>query len=216
MSKTLEYFYDFSSPYAYLAHEEAAKVAAAHGATLVHRPFFLGGLFKTLESPLVPINAASPQKRAWLGRDIARWAELRGLPYAWPAHFPMNTIAALRVVLQLTGPDQGAAHAAVCAAIFRAYWGEGRDISDAGVLSDILSAGPLAALGVDAAALLAGTKDPAVKASLFSATDEAAARGAVGAPTFFVGDLCFWGQDRFDMVGRALDGWRPEADGPVQ
>lgn len=202
--RTLEYFYDFSSPYAYLAHQEAADVATKHGATLVYRPFLLGGLFKQLGSSLVPINDASVQKRAWLSRDLSRWAELRGLPYAWPDKFPMNTITALRVVLQLMGPEHTAAHARACAAIYQAYWGHGENISDPTVLLALLNG-----IGLDGQALLEGTRDPAVKALLFAATDEAHSRGAVGAPTFFVGDICFWGQDRFEMVGRALDGWVP-------
>ena len=203
--KTLEFFYDFSSPYAYLAHEEVARVAAANGAQLVYRPFFLGGLFKGLGSALVPINEATEQKRAWLRKDIYRWAEVRELPLAWPSRFPMNTIAALRVVLQLLGPEHHEAHGRVCGAIFRAYWGHDKDISDPAVLAEVLTSA-----GVDAQALLEGTRDPAVKASLFAATEEAQARGAIGAPTCFVDDLCFWGQDRLEMAAMALKGWRPK------
>ncbi|MCO4763060.1 MAG: 2-hydroxychromene-2-carboxylate isomerase [Myxococcales bacterium] len=205
-TKTLEYFYDFSSPYAYLAHEEAAKVAADHDATLIYRPFFLGGLFKELGSALVPINDASPQKRAWLNKDISRWAEMRDLPYAWPEKFPMNTITALRVVLQLLGPAHADAHQRACSAIFRGYWADGKDISDPAVLFELLTAA-----GLDAQTLLENTRDPGVKARLFEATGEALKRGAIGAPTFFVGDLAFWGQDRFAMVEAALDGWQPKA-----
>ena len=203
-TKTLEYFYDFSSPYAYLAHERAASLAAQHGATLVYRPFFLGGLFKQLGSALVPINEASAEKRAWLGKDLSRWAELRRLPFSWPDKFPMNTITALRVVLQLLGPDHVDAHKRACSAIFRAYWADGRDISDPAVLFAILNDA-----GLDGETLLEGTRDPDVKARLFEATGEVHARGGIGAPTFFVGDLCFWGQDRFEMIDCALDGWVP-------
>lgn len=202
--RQLEYFYDFSSPYAYLAHEEVAAAAARHGAELVYRPFFLGGLFKKLGSALVPIQQATPEKRAWLGKDISRWAELRGLPFSWPERFPMNTILALRVMLQLLGPEHADAHARACGAIFRAYWAEGRDINDPAVLAELLQG-----VGLDAEALLQNTRDPGVKARLFAATDELYERGGVGAPALLVGDLCFWGQDRFEMVERALDGWRP-------
>ncbi len=213
MSKRLEYFYDFSSPYAYLAHEEVQRVAERTGAELVWRPFFLGGLFKALGTALVPINAASEAKRAYFRKDLHRWAELRGLPYGWPTRFPMNTIAALRVVLQLQGREHAEAHARAAAGIFRAYWGEDRDISDKAVLADVLTGA-----GLDAEALLAGTADPDVKASLFAATDELFGRGGCGAPAFFVGDvgdvgdtgaLHFWGQDRLAMVERVLGGWTP-------
>mgnify|MGYP001295011692 CR=1 FL=1 len=203
--KTLEFFYDFSSPYAYLAHEEAERVSEGHGATLVYRPFFLGGLFKSLESALVPIHEASEQKRKWLSKDIGRWAEIREMPFQWPTQFPMNTITALRVVLQLLGDENAEAHRRVCRAIFRAYWADDLNISDPEVLAKVLDSAD-----VDAVALLTKTREPQVKALLFSATEEALERGAVGAPTFFVDDLCFWGQDRFEMVSRALQGWRPK------
>ncbi len=198
----LEFFYDFSSPYAYLAHAQASVVAGRHGVTLVPRPFLLGGLFRALDGPMVPILEASPQKQRILRTDIGRWAEVRALPYAWPSRFPMNTILALRVVLQLDGQ----AHLDAMAAIFRAYWGHDRDISDAGVIAACLTDA-----GLDAAGLLAGCASPAVKAKLMANGEEAFKRGFVGAPTFACGDRLVWGQDRFELIERLLDGWEPQA-----
>ena len=202
MHKQFEYFYDFSSPYAYLACEEVERIAQRTGATVVWRPFFLGGLFKALGSSLVPIQEASPAKRAWLSRDIDRWGEWREIAIKWPSRFPMNTIRALRVVLQLEGEP----HAAAAKAIFHAYWEHDRDINDAAVLIEILNAA-----GLDGEALLAGTQEAEVKQRLFTNTDELLERGGCGAPAFFVGDLHFWGQDRLEMVEKAIDGWQPAA-----
>ncbi len=200
--RTIEYFYDFSSPYAYLALEEVQRVAERTGAEVVWKPFFLGGLFNKLGSALVPIQEASPAKRAWLNTDLHRWAEVREMAFKWPSRFPMNTIRALRIVLQLDGDD----HRAAAAAIFKAYWADDLDINDPSVLADVL-----AAAGLDARALLEGTKDPAVKARLFVNTDDLFDRGGCGAPAFFVDGLHFWGQDRLQLAEKALNGWRPAA-----
>jgi 2-hydroxychromene-2-carboxylate isomerase len=201
MKKTVEYFYDLSSPYAYLAHEEVGRVARHHGGEVVWRPFFLGGLFKSLNSAIVPFNEASEQKQAILRTDMRRWAELRGLPFQWPSVFPMMTVKPMRVLCQLDGE----VHARLASHLFRAYWAHDANIGDATVLHALIDA-----QGLDADGLLAGTESPAVKQKLVAATDEALRRGACGAPTFFVGDRLVWGQDRLDFVARMLDGWAPQ------
>ncbi len=198
--RQLEYFYDFSSPYAYLAHEEAQRFAARLGVSLLPRPFLLGGLFRTLQSAMVPILEATPQKREVLDRDIHRWAEVRELPLQWPSRFPMNSILALRVVLQLEGEP----HLRAMAAIFRAYWAEDRDISDAVELAAVLDAA-----GLDGNALIAGTGAQPIKDALRLNTEDAFARGAIGAPAFFWGDLHVFGQDRWEILERIVRGWRP-------
>jgi 2-hydroxychromene-2-carboxylate isomerase len=201
-AKMVEYFYDLSSPYAYMAVDEVQLVAARCGATLVWRPFLLGGLFGELGIDGPPVLEASANKRAYDKRDMARWAELRRLPYSWPSLFPLNAVKPLRVLLQLEGAD----HARAARRLFIAYWGEGADISDPACLAKLLDGE-----GLEGAALVQGTTDTEVKKRLFTNTKEAFERGACGAPTFFVGDLMFWGQDRLDMVERALSGWRPRA-----
>ncbi len=202
MTKAVEYFYDLSSPYAYLAHEEIVKVADAHGATVVWRPFFLGGLFKSLESQIVPFNAASQAKQDILSKDMHRWAELRNLPFHWPSRFPMMTVRPMRVLVQLDGATQ----VALASHLFKQYWAFDQDIADARVLKAILDS-----QGLDGDALLASTELLENKQKLVDATAEAQKRGACGAPTFFVDDQLVWGQDRLDFVGRMLDGWRPRA-----
>jgi 2-hydroxychromene-2-carboxylate isomerase len=130
-----------------------------------------------------------------------RWAELRGIPFAWPSRFPMMTVKAMRLLTTLSGDE----HVRAATAIFRAYWAQDRDISDASVLREVL-----ASAGLAADSLLAKVDQPEVKQALIDATDEAKRRGACGAPTFFVGDHVVWGQDRLEHVGRLLDGWRPK------
>lgn len=202
MSKTLEMFYDFSSPYAYLGHDEAVRIAAVHGAHLRPRPFLLGGLFRSLGTANVPFLEASPAKRDVLARDIHRFAEHRALPLRWPTRFPINTVLPLRVMVQLDGD----AHITAMRAIYRAYWADDVDISGPGGLGPVLDS-----IGLDSAWLLAGAQEAAAKDAVRANTDELLARGGCGAPTYCVGDLLVWGQDRIDLVARMLDGWRPAA-----
>ena len=198
--KQVEYFYDVSSPYAYLAHEEITRVAERHGAEVIWRPFFLGGLFKSLQAQIVPFNDGSPQKQAILRADMYRWAEVRGIPFQWPTIFPMMTVRPMRVLVQV----EGDVHAALARHLFRAYWAHDQNIADPVVLHQILES-----QGLDAEALLAACDRADVKQKLLDATAEALTRGACGAPTFFVGKHLVWGQDRLDFVGRLLDGWEP-------
>ena len=199
-SRTIEFFYDFSSPYAYLAHEEIERVAAAQGASVIWRPFLLGGLFRNLGIDRAPILNSAPNKVNILMTDMFRWADARQLPFAWPAEFPLNSVKALRVMCQLDGPQ----HRTVAGALFRAYWGQGANLADAAVLGGLLRA-----QGHDAGALLAGTDTAAVKQRLIDASAEAFARGACGAPSIFVGSQLVWGNDRMEFVTKLLQGWQP-------
>jgi 2-hydroxychromene-2-carboxylate isomerase len=193
MAHTLEIYWDFSSPFAYLGATQAKALAERTGATLVWRPMLLGGLFKAIGQDMVPLNTWSDAKRTYYFHDLTRWAEFWGVPFAFPAHFPMNSIKAMRAYLALPEPRRDAFREGV----FRAYWAEGRDISDDAVLAEFL--------GDDAAEVLARTGDPAVKQALIDATKHAEAQGVFGAPTWVVdGKELFWGQDRLALVERAL------------
>ena len=205
MSSTFDYYYDFSSPYAYLACEEVQRVAERTGSQVGWRPFLLGGLFRQLGSAMVPILEATPQKQAMYRKDMYRWADLRGLPLQWPSRFPMRTILPLRVMVQLNGD----AHRRACARIFKAYWAEDRDIAEPQVLLELLNE-----LGLDGQGLLEGTQVPENKAKVIEIGEQLFSLGSCGAPSFVVdGDRVFWGQDRLQMVEKALEGWRPAVDG---
>ncbi len=193
MAHTLEIYWDFSSPFAYLGATQAKALAERTGATLVWRPMLLGGLFKSIGQELVPLNTWSDAKRRYYFEDMNRWAEFWGVPLNFPAVFPVNSIKALRAYIALPEERRDAFRDAV----FRAYWAEGRDIGDEAVLSEYL--------GDDAAQVLARTNDPEVKKALVDATKHAESAGVFGAPTWVVdGTELYWGQDRIPLVERAL------------
>ncbi|MFO1217928.1 MAG: 2-hydroxychromene-2-carboxylate isomerase [Burkholderiaceae bacterium] len=194
MSKTIEFFFDFGSPTTYLAHTQLPRIAREAGAQLVYRPFLLGGVFKATGNAS-PVNV--PAKGRWMGQDIARWARRWGVPFTFNPHFPVNTLTLMRgaVGLQLRRPQDFARYVD---ATFHAMWVAPRNLGDAAVL-----AGVLREAGFDADAFVALTADAEVKAKLIANTDEAVARGAFGAPSCFVGDQLFFGQDRLDFVREA-------------
>ncbi len=196
--RALVFYFDFSSPFTYLAATQIERVAAAEGARLEWRPILLGGLFKEIGNPIVPIAETSESRRRYLMRDMVDWAAHWGVPFRFPSRFPMNTVAALRMTIAA-----GADLTRLAPALFRAYWAEDRDINDKATLADIAGG-----LGLDGAALLAATNDPAIKQRLIDNTAEAARAGVYGLPSFLVeGDErqeLFFGQDRLDFVARAL------------
>jgi 2-hydroxychromene-2-carboxylate isomerase len=190
---TLPFYFDYSSPYAYLAATQVEALAARTGVTLDYRPILLGGLFKAIGTPNVPLFEMPEPKRIYNGEELVRWSKRWGVPFRFASHFPMNTVSALR--LTLAAPQ--ASRAELIAGIFRAMWSEDRDISSVETLRAIAEPLGLA----DATANLS---DPELKAKLFAATDEAKARGVFGVPTFVVGDELYWGQDSLADVEAAL------------
>ena len=193
--RTVEYFFDVGSPTAYLAWTQLPKIAAETGATIAWRPMLLGGVFKATGNAS-PVTV--PAKGRWLNDDIARWARRYGVPFAFNPHFPINTLTLMRGAtgLQMRRPGDLPRYLDV---VERAMWEAPKDLGDAAVL-----AATLAAAGFDADEFAALVADPEVKAKLIATTEEAVARGVFGAPTFFVGDAMFFGQDRLDFVREAL------------
>ena len=189
--KKVEFFFDLSSPYSYLAATQMQPLADKTGATVVWRPMVLGAVFKATGNEM---PARVPGKARWMGNDLQRWAEHYGVPFRFSSHFPANTIKAMRLVLV---DDVKAA--AVALAGFRAMWAEDRDLTDEAVLRSIAAEG-----GLDPAAAMQAIETPAVKDKLRANTDEAVARGAFGAPALLVGDELFWGNDRLHFVEAAL------------
>ncbi len=196
MRPTVEYFFDFGSPTSYLAWTQLPKIAAESGAAIAWRPMLLGGVFKATgnASP-----AAVPAKARWMNEDLRRWAARYGVAFRHNPHFPINTLTLMRGAtgLQMRRPDDFDRYLAL---VHRAMWKDGRNLGDPAVLAATLAEG-----GFDADAFLALVADPEVKARLVATTEEAVARGAFGAPTFFVGETMFFGQDRLDFVRAALE-----------
>ena len=193
--RTVEYFFDVGSPTTYLAWTQLPKIAAETGATIAWRPMLLGGVFKATGNAS-PVTV--PAKGRWMNGDIARWARRYGVPFAFNPHFPINTLTLMRGAtgLQMRRPGDLPRYLDV---VERAMWEAPKDLGDAAVL-----AATLAAAGFDADEFAALVADPEVKAKLIATTEEAVARGVFGAPTFFVGDAMFFGQDRLDFVREAL------------
>jgi 2-hydroxychromene-2-carboxylate isomerase len=190
---TLEIYWDFSSPFSYLASTQADALARRTGASLVWRPMLLGAVFKAIGTPDAPVLTWSEAKRSYTLLDMHRWAAFWGVPFEFPTKFPMSTVKALRAYLALPEERRGAFREKV----FRAYWAEGRDISDDAVLSDLIGEG--------AKAVLSRTQEQEIKDALFAATKRAVDAGVFGAPTWVVdGKELFWGQDRIALVERAL------------
>jgi 2-hydroxychromene-2-carboxylate isomerase len=195
MSQTIEFFFDFGSPTTYLAYTQLPKIAAEARASLVWRPMLLGGVFKATGNAS-PVTV--PAKGRWMHGDIQRWARRYGVPFDFNPHFPINTLTLMRGAtgMQLRQAEDFDRYVAL---VFRAIWAEPRDLGDAAVLARTLEEG-----GFDPAAFEALVADPEVKAKLIATTEEAVRRGVFGAPTCFVGEQMFFGQDRLDFLREAL------------
>ena len=194
-TKTLEFHFDFGSPTAYLAYTQLPRIAQETGATLVWHPMLLGGVFKATGN-VPPISV--PAKGRWMHEDMARWARHWGVPLVMNPHFPIATLTLMRGACGLLMRQPEDFHRYVDA-MFQAAWVAQRNLGDADELAAVLTAA-----GFDAAAFMAMVADPVVKADLIARTETSVARGAFGAPTFFVGQQMFFGQDRLDFVREAL------------
>ena len=195
MSKTVDFYFDFSSSYSYIAVHKLLELAARHDLEVNWKPIALGAIFKNLNH--APPGSDSV-KGQYVWRDVQRSAEQNNLPYHWPEPFPFNSMAAARIYWYLSGKDPQKA-VAWMSAVFDASFGHGKDCSNPETL-----AGIAAELELDGAELLAATKDDAVKQKLQQVTGEAMEKGVFGAPTFFFDGEIYWGADRIDQMERQV------------
>ncbi|WP_217474948.1 2-hydroxychromene-2-carboxylate isomerase [Stutzerimonas stutzeri] len=197
MTKTLEFFFDLGSPASYLAWSQLPALCADTGAQLRCRPMLLGGVFQATgnSSP-----ATVPAKGRYMATDLLRHARRYGVAFAFNPHFPINTLALMRGAIgyQLRQPD---AFSAYLDALFQSLWVDQRNLGDQAVL-----AATLETAGLDVRQYQTMIGDEQVKTALKTNTEEAVQRGVFGAPTFFVGDEMFFGQDRLTFVADALMG----------
>jgi 2-hydroxychromene-2-carboxylate isomerase len=198
MAHTLEFYFDYGSPYSYLADTQVEAIAKRTGAVLARRPMLLGGVFKSTgnHSP-----AELRQKSAWSAFDMPLWARHYGVSFQPNPFFPINTLALMR----------GAAAAQIDGlferyhpAIFKAMWVDGRNLNDMKELAAVLTAA-----GIEAQKFGNRIQEQDVKDRLKATTDEAVARGVFGAPTSFVDGKMFFGNDRLPFVELALKGNLP-------
>jgi len=184
MTKTVEFFYDIASPYSYLAAALVPRIEKL--APVQWRPFLIGGVFKATNN-MMP--ASNPAKGQYMFQDLKRLFSFYQEPFTFPSRFPMNSLQAMRCITALPVERR----AEVSMQLFRAYWADDADLGDMAVLAELV--------GAD---VLARASDDAVKAELKAATEEAAQRGAFGAPTFFLGDDMYFGEDRIFLLEHAL------------
>lgn len=198
MNAPVQFLFDFGSPNAYLVHQVIPQIEARTGARFDYVPILLGGLFKLANnrSPM-EANADIPLKRAYDLLEIRRFVQRHGLgAFRFNPHFPVNTLQIMRgaVAAQRLGCLRPYVNA-----VFASMWERGADMADAAVI-----AAELQAAGLDAALLMAAAQEAEVKQGLLANTQQAHARGAFGAPTFFVGDEIFFGKDRLREVEEAI------------
>ncbi len=193
MTATVEFFYDFASPYTYLASTQIEEICKHHGAKLQWRPFLLGAVFKaTGNTP--PARIVS--KAQYLLEDLRDWAGYFEVPFKFSSTFPPNSLKAMRAALVAEREGKIVPFSQAC---FKAYWVDDQNISEVEILAAIGEK-----IGIAREPFLVGIEEPKIKDKLRANTDEAVQRGAFGAPTFFMGDKMFWGQDRLVLLEEAL------------
>jgi 2-hydroxychromene-2-carboxylate isomerase len=200
MANPIDFYFDFSSPYGYLASTRIEALAAKHGRSVVWRPHLLGAVFKINgQQPLASI----PLKGVYTAHDLARSARLLKVPFRLPTKFPVGATAPSRAFYWVSDRDPVLAKR-LAQALYYAYFAEDRDISSPEVTANIA-----AKTGVDRAALTQALEDPAVKERLRTEVDAAIERGVFGSPYIVVDGEPFWGSDRLDQVDRWLEtgGW---------
>jgi 2-hydroxychromene-2-carboxylate isomerase len=195
VTPTIDFYFDFSSPYGYLASEKIEALAHRFGRTVDWRPILLGVVFRqTGMSPLTQI----PVKGDYSRRDFERSARFHNVPFRMPATFPIASQAPARIVLWARARDPAlAAH--LVHAFYRAYFGEGLDVSSPDVAAAVAGAA-----GLDAATARAAVDDSAMKDMLKREVDAALAAGVFGSPFIVADGEPFWGLDRFDQLERWL------------
>ena len=198
-NQAIDFWFDFSCPYAYLGSTQLARVERESGRRVTLQPFLLGGVFRALKQPQnMSVTLNEPKKRHNRA-DLLRWASWFDVPLNSPFRHPNRTVEALRALLACPAERW----LDVVHALYATYWVDGQDISDATVLQARLDA-----LGLDGQEILDRSQQPQMKALLFERTDAALRAGVFGAPAWVVDGQLFWGQDRIEMVIRAArDGW---------
>jgi 2-hydroxychromene-2-carboxylate isomerase len=200
MPKPVEFYFDFSSPYGYIASEKIDALAAKYGREVIWRPFLLGVVFKTTGGAPLP---SIPIKGPYALRDIIRSAKFHGIEYRHPPVFPISGVAPSRAFYWLDAKDSKRAKG-LARALYRAYYVDNVDISSA---DNVVTVGTK--LGLNADEIRSGIGDQATKDRTRAEVDKAIALGAFGSPYIVVDGEPFWGSDRLDQIDKwlATGGW---------
>ena len=194
--KSVEFYFDLGSPYSYLAYYRLLQIAEQQEIQIVYKPILLGGVFKATGNRS-PIEI--PVKGAYSILDMQRWAEYYHIPMQMNPHFPMNTLTLMRILtgvqlLHLEKFEQ------VLKLLFDAMFGTPQNLNEPTVLAEVLKPS-----GFSVEDIMSMVQSDVVKQKLITETEQAILRGIFGAPTFFVGDEMYWGQDRLHFVEQALN-----------
>ncbi len=192
----VEYYFTLVSPWTFLGDAAFRDIAHKRGATIRHIPVNMGRVFQATGG--LPLAQRSDARKALRMQELKRWRAYRGLELNLePAHFPVSDKMAAGIVIaaQQTGADVGE----LCHAFMRAVWMEERDISDIDTAIAITNA-----CGLDGKLLSAAATSPSVNATWERSTDDAIARGVMGAPFYIIDEHTLWGQDRLDFVDQIL------------
>lgn len=195
---TLEFFFDCSSPWTYLAFEGIQPIAARHGVAIDWKPILVGGVFNAVNQEVYAARAnPNPRRFDYMRKDLQDWARLYGLEIGWPAVFPVNSVKAMRGALVALDEGRLVPYAR---AVFQRYWRDLADISQAATVAGIAES-----VGLDAASLMQRIDQPEIKDRLRRNTEDLVARGGFGTPTIFVGhEDMYFGNDRLTLVDAAL------------
>jgi len=200
MAGAIEFYFDFSSPYGYIASQKIDELAARHGREVLWRPFLLGVAFKTTGGVPLP---SIPVKGPYHLHDMIRTAKYHGVPYRHPSVFPISSVSPCRAFYWLDAKDAKRAKT-LANALYRAYFVDDIDISGAGATVAVCERS-----GIKADDVLAGIADQAVKDRTRAEVEKAIGRGAFGSPYIIVDGEPFWGSDRLDQIDKwlATGGW---------
>lgn len=195
---TVEFFYDYSSPWTYLAFTRIEGICQKYGATLLWRPILVGGIFNTVNPSVYEFRERGvPAKAKYAAKDLQDWARYYGVTIKNPTVFPVNSVKALRgAFVALEHPKTFMPYSS---RVFEAYWGEDRDISRDEVLRSIVEE-----VGLDPQEYFDKIHRQDYKDRLRASTDEVIARGGFGTPTIFVNGSMFFGNDRLVLVEEEL------------
>ena len=204
MANTIDFYFDYTSPFGYLAGERIEAIAHSHQRELVWRPVLLGAIFKTTgQTPLLD----QPLKGEYSKKDIARSAREHDIPYQHPDNFPIAGVAASRATLWLRDhalSENRAKTGAFVRTVYRAYFTQGKDITNPETVAELATS-----LKIDGKALLQAISEQPAKDALRTEVDNAVTAGVFGSPMMVVDGEAFWGDDRMAQLDRWLQkgGW---------
>ena len=197
---TIEFFFDYSSPWTYLAFDRIEEFCENNDAELIWKPFLVGGVFNKV-NPSVYQRRENPvpPKDNYYRKDMNDWARYQGITLIKPSVFPVNSVKALRGAFVAIEEGKISEYSRGC---FSAYWTNDKDISQEDVLQPIAESA-----GMDGEAFMAKITEESIKRKLFETTDEIIAREGFGSPTFFIDeDDMYFGNDRLELMQAAVDG----------